>query len=174
MISQLSSAVVEVKNLSSLELTLSEETSGHKERTESLLTRIGNGLYWLQEQYFKPHSFERDGKLYEALGVRTFKKYLPTGGDYICRLTGINWIKSKKELGPLNCMTRFYEATHTVFFILGTLQTVDAISEENYIEAGFKLAINILVNLYPIITQRYNRSRIYAIQEKRREMHYSY
>jgi hypothetical protein len=114
--------------------------------------------------YFYPKSFERSGKLYESLGVRTFKKYCPTG-EVWNKCLNYRDVKgnSTEDLRNYEKQTRIFEGIHVVggiaFFALFGLNPIG-------------LLTNALINFYPVITQRYNRSRIQNIVEKReaREM----
>ena len=171
MVNELSTSTVEARGFSQLERELYQElpeTVDTKE-TKSFVRKVGNGLNWLQEQYFKPKFFEKSGKLYENLGVKTFKKFLPTMGGYMCRLTGYRWINGKKDLGMRDFWTRVYETIHLTIGSVVTVQTIDKIADGDYDGAAIQTALNLLVNVYPIMMQRYNRSRIYRTQERRKD-----
>lgn len=108
----------------------------------------------VSDAWFSPKPFENE-QLYEKLGIRTFKKYMPTSGDLVMRHV---WRKTRKVRGieslrRLERGTRFPEKLHLVglfaFPIVGVL--VDQI--------GWANAINVFFNIYPIMLQRYNRIR---------------
>lgn len=119
----------------------------------------------LADLYFTPRFWERSGKLYELLGIRFFKKYLPTTGDLMQRKV---WRRKTlgdgrtKTLKSYERTTRMCEVTHLIFFfayfslfLVPGNTTLDVVS-------------NLLVNVYPIMLQRYNRARLYRVFEWRR------
>lgn len=145
---------------------LEEKISQKIHESESFIEKAGSKLNRLKEQYFKPKSFEKNGRLYEKLGVRTFKKFLPTFGDYVCRLTGARLIKGKKDLKGMDNWTKIYETVHVIGGSISAEMTIDMIAEGNYAGAASQLISNLLVNIYPIMTQRYNRSRLHNAIER--------
>lgn len=125
------------------------------------------------EAYFTPRRFERDGTIYKALGVRTFKKYVPTGGDIAILkrkkqgFKGIINESSVKALKAYESDTRMAETVHLAgavgfgYAAIGSLVI-------NQPEFGVLImGANVLANLYPIMLQRYNRGRVYRILEKK-------
>ncbi len=48
--------------------------------------------------YYPPRPFE-SGRLYPLLGIRFFKKYLPTSGDLVSRFRGIKRVKIAESGG---------------------------------------------------------------------------
>jgi hypothetical protein len=110
--------------------------------------------------YFSPKSFEKNRKLYRLLGVHIFKKFLPTGGDYVVRYAKIRMIpdSSAEALEAYERCTRVYETIHVIFFFLYIFLPSSFLSN---------LLLNLVINVYPIMTQRYNRARIDCILKKR-------
>ena len=116
----------------------------------------------LTDFYFKPKSFEKNGKLYEALGVNWFRKYCPNGGSWFSKKTGYSFVSGRKksDLKSFTNLTKALEGVHAfAFFPLYTYQMIDNLSQENYGAAAWNLATNILINLYPIMSNRYNRNK---------------
>ncbi len=122
----------------------------------------------LSEWYFKPRSFElrRDGRIYILLGVRTYKKFVPTSGDKITHLRGIDRLKIVKSGGRRQALenyekqTRKREWRHLISAILLQSWAVGAeiaFGNHNFVISSL---VNLLVNLYPIMVQRFNRVRI--------------
>ena len=123
--------------------------------------------------YFKPKSFElyRGKPIYEFIGIKLYKKYLPSTGDIMRRWRNIKQIdigcKNRiDELYRYERKTRYYEWRHIIgaiilivltFFIDRKLTTFDLI---------FLAMLNLFVNIYPIFLQRYNRMRILLTIEK--------
>lgn len=119
---------------------------------------INEAVRRVSDAWFSPKSFESE-ELYERLGIRTFKKYMPTSGDLVMRHV---WRKTRKVRGidslrRLERGTRLPEKLHLVglfaFPIAGVL--VDQI--------GWANAINVVFNIYPIMLQRYNRIRYQGV-----------
>lgn len=80
----------------------------------------------LSEWYFKSRSFElrRDGRIYILLGARIYKKFVPTSGDIITRLRGIDRLKivisggRQQALENYENQTRKWEWRHLISAIL--------------------------------------------------------
>jgi glycosyl-4,4'-diaponeurosporenoate acyltransferase len=130
----------------------------------------------IADAYFEPKSFEKwqNGRIYEILGVRQFKKFVPFGyymnsiirkyvdphhnlvsGEDCARLWGVYFTKTA-------------EASHVALGILTAIPPIThAFKEGNYNSALLTGAVNLLVNVYPIMLQRYNRTRINNVLEKR-------
>jgi hypothetical protein len=125
----------------------------------------------IPQAYFKTREFEKSGKLYEALGVRYFKKIVPTGGDYFMSIVrkgfkNAKMIDGKTFIPWYNNMTKFYESMHLVgFFAMGSIDYEHLINGR-YKQAAMGVSINLAVNLYPIMLQRYNRARMAPMIEK--------
>lgn len=176
----------EAKRVSDLEKILSvtdnHSSAGHtapKEKEsffhKSLYQSIGYVKRGL-EHYFTPNSVERwgNGRIYKWLGVQHFKKILPIGGDYVNRKMGWTWIipsnPRRKELGDYESMTKGIELAHSVMIPLysASLLLHHLDGDFNYVEKHFlsNVICNVLFNIYPIMVQRYNRTRIYTALEK--------
>ncbi len=112
-----------------------------------------------------------NGAIYERLGARLYKKYVPTSGDVVTRLRGEKRLKVT-ELGRRRALTeharqtRTWEWRHLVSAILLQTWAIAAgigIGAEHF---WISSAINLLVNIYPIFVQRYNRVRLVACLSK--------
>src|SRR6266571_5237027 len=118
--------------------------------------------------WFRPRRFETE-RLYELLGARLLKRYVPTGGDLVMRrlrrrrpgarlLCGAN-------LGSLRRFerwTRVAEAVHLAGFmafavLAGWRFTHRSLSGTGL---GVALALDLAFGLWPVILQRYNRLRV--------------
>lgn len=154
------------KNQSNLEGILSEPVAEDKRN----LFRKATDLY------FMPKSFEKSGKLYEALGVKHFKK--------LCIAPIINmarkildqdrvdipnnyliWDFSEDGLRKFDYATRLNELVHMPAAIICAHSVIKQLSEGDYNGAAFTGFIS-LINAYAAMTQRYNRARIYNTVEK--------
>lgn len=156
---------------SHLEKEIAVQPSITKE-SKSYSQKIVGGLKKVVNYYFKPKSFERkgDGLLYKALGVQGFLYILPTFGKLVCKLTGFHPIRNaktkEKGLRDYESATRIYETTHfMMFWLYLALTTIPFMSGNLRGVLGWSIA-NILINIYPIMVQRYNRARIYNALEK--------
>lgn len=122
----------------------------------------------IADAWFDPKSFEQNPKVYEKLGIRTFKKYIPTG-DLMNRLVwkrlgAEDLVKPTLEsLKNYEKYTRLYESVHLTALGLGAVTMAAQLSSGQIEGAVFTAGINTLVNVYPILLQRYNRSRLYKV-----------
>ncbi|WP_374757807.1 glycosyl-4,4'-diaponeurosporenoate acyltransferase CrtO family protein [Telluribacter humicola] len=117
--------------------------------------------------YFREHSFENGGLVYKKVGIHHFKKIVPFG-DYFFVLVrlfkpGISMAQNrsllKNEAANLIMMTALIESIHILgFFFMSYLFL------RKYVLTGelrWKIILlNIIVNLMPVLVQRYNRIRI--------------
>ena len=119
--------------------------------------------------YFRARSFENwnRGAVYEYLGIRIYKKYLPTSGDLITQARGIKRLKIKEfgrraGLEDHKKLTRTWEMRHLISAVL--LQTWAVFGGLTLGAEHFWIssAINVIVNGYSIMLQRFNRIRIDA------------
>lgn len=80
--------------------------------------------FWqkLSDLYFQPKSFERSGKLYEALGVKWFRKYCPNGGSFWTKRGQPSMVKggTKENLESFMGLTKYLEAIHAFGFYHST------------------------------------------------------
>lgn len=104
--------------------------------------------------YFRPRDFElRDnGAVYRRLGARFYKKIVPSSGEWVSRLRGIDRLKVRDAGTRRGALLMYEEQTRKW--------------EWGHLISAFCLqlwvctAINLVVNVYPIMVQRYNRARI--------------
>jgi len=123
-------------------------------------------------KYFRPKKFEyyRDRTIYDLIGVKIYKKYLPTTGDLVSRKREIKQIDLTKsnryeELYRYERKTRNYEWRH----IIGAIVFVairflfDSSLRLTILDFTILPIMNLYINIYPIFLQRYNRIRILKI-----------
>lgn len=117
--------------------------------------------------WFNPKGFEANSVFYERFGVRTFKRYIPSG-DLMMRsplneFGGAGLIRdgSLLSLKRYETVTRFLEALHLTAFSLFVATTAWHLYEDRIGQAMVTTGLNILINVYPVMLQRYNRSRLY-------------
>jgi hypothetical protein len=119
------------------------------------------------KNYFKPKKFEyyRDQTIYDLIGIRLYKKYLPTTGDIARKYRNIVQIRLGKsyrinELYKYEKQTRKYELRH-LLGIAGFIAMIFIIDKKlSFFDLVFLSALNLVINIYPIFLQRYNRIRI--------------
>jgi len=120
--------------------------------------------------YLKPKSFEVFGKdsIYTYLGIKFFKKYLPTSGDKIRKIYGIKQIHFKQsdkfsELYKYELKTRRYELRHIIGMLVFIILLFIINKEYSLFDTVFVSSLFLIVNVYPIMLQRHNRIRIIRI-----------
>ena len=125
------------------------------------------------DAWFDPKSFEQNPKVYEKLKVRVFKKYMPPSGDLVYRhvwkrFGALDMVETGNldSLKSMESFTRLYEGIHTTFLGIGAAILAHQLAEGQIKAATFTAGLNLLVNVYPIMVQRYNRSRLYRAIHK--------
>ena len=127
----------------------------------------GIAMWWLPASYYKVHAFERSGRLYESLGVRAFRWFVPDGDAANRwrrrREPGYRIIRNRAYAAAFRQRTELSEKSHLVMLVFGTLSaafawTLGWTGWAVYLGAG-----NVLVNLYPILLQRYTRARLLRV-----------
>ena len=130
-------------------------------------------------KYFRPKKFEyyRDITIYELIGIKIYKKYLPTTGDLVRRRRKIKQINlgssnRYEELYRYERKTRNYEWRHIIGAILFIVFRFLFDSKLRLTVLDFTLlpAMNLYINIYPIFLQRYNRIRILRILKKNKKL----
>ena len=117
--------------------------------------------------YFKPKKFElfRNGTIYDLVGIKIYKKYLPSTGDLVRKWRNIKQIKigtfgRLDELYRYERKTRNYELRHIFGAILLIILSLMLDRKLTLFDWIFLPALNLYINIYPIFLQRYNRIRI--------------
>ncbi len=121
-------------------------------------------------RYFEPKTFEFYGgkTIYEWVGIKTYKKYLPTIGDIIRKRRNITQIKISnsdklEELYNYEKKTRNYEWRHIIGVIIFILLIIMFDKKLTIFDWIFLSLLNLFINIYPIFLQRYNRIRIISV-----------
>ncbi len=115
--------------------------------------------------YLLPFGFERwgSGRGYRWLGVRRFKYWLPFSGDRVALRTGRHPLRQGRLPETLDAAfqnTVLYELIHLSILIPLLPVMVVPFQHEAWVAGGFVLAMNVVINGYPIMVQRYNRVRL--------------
>jgi hypothetical protein len=122
----------------------------------------------LARSIFYGFQFEQQPKFYKKIGVHHFKKILP-GGDYWIRLYNFllskneKEIKSKQDARKWVVLTMVFESAHFLSFLIVTITIILDLIDASYLQALKTTGMNVVVNVFPIFVQRYNRTRILKI-----------
>jgi hypothetical protein len=119
-------------------------------------------------RHFDLWDFERDGRFYERLGIRRFKRFV-TQGDY--------WNKRRRLSDPSfrnikgfdsaiewEARTRFNEVVHLCSLAVGMAIMVWLYLRGEYAWLAAVFLAVLVWDVYPIMLQRYNRARIWRIK----------
>lgn len=118
------------------------------------------------EAYFKPFSWEKSGRVYRALGVEAFRHILRrTKEGSLPEETVVKNVRhlsseTLPNLKKLEHWTRGREISHLIVLPVFIGSTALFVAENRPVEALINCALNIGINVYPIMLQRYNRLRI--------------
>jgi hypothetical protein len=113
--------------------------------------------------YHRIRKFERDGRIYEQLGVRYFSRLVRRGPLTVLSPT-LRFSGQVDALPRLEFETCKAEAGHMLAFLLVTLAAGYAALRGRWEAAGWLMLFNLPLNLYPVLLQRYNRARIEKIR----------
>ena len=110
--------------------------------------------------YYNEKKWEKKGEIYKSLGVNVFRKLLVL----------IGWEKLNKKANPvkksldalihLEYVTKQSELGHIIIFFIVILFTIFVAVKFGITESLWLLILNVALNVYPIILQRYNRPRL--------------
>lgn len=123
--------------------------------------------WWLPSSYYRIRSFEQSGRLYEALGVRLFRYFVPDG-DLANRWRrrrepNFRIITNRRVAAAFMRRTEMSEKSHLVLLLMGFLSCAFALQLGWRGWAVYLGVGNVLVNLYPVLLQRYTRTRLQAL-----------
>ena len=120
----------------------------------------------LKSSYFNSLPIEEEGKIYKYLGVHFFRKLLVLSG----------WERSRKKETPIRkslilleyyeYRTRASEFGHGIIAIIIAFITVYVCISYSFMETIWLIFLNIFLNIYPMIVQRYNRPRVRRVINK--------
>jgi Glycosyl-4,4'-diaponeurosporenoate acyltransferase len=118
--------------------------------------------------WFRPKGFESE-RLYERLGALLIKRYVPTGGDLVMQRLrrhhpGRRWVTSSlQSLCRYERRTRLNESIHLIGFMDFTALAASKFASGSLTASGLTVALvlNLILGLWPVVLQRYNRLRLY-------------
>jgi hypothetical protein len=104
-------------------------------------------------------AFERNGRVYERLGVRVIKRLLRRGPLSVFNPDlHLPAERTPERLAFLDQRMRDAEASHAILFVLTLGLAANAAARGFWAAAGWVLLFDVLVNGYPVMLQRYNRA----------------
>jgi hypothetical protein len=125
-------------------------------------------LWWLLPRgYFEVRAFERTGQIYRWLGVLLFRRFAPNG-DFANQWERradphFRVIRGRRSAAEFVVRTEQSERGHLVLLALGIVSAAYAVDVGWFGWAVYLSVGNVLVNVYPILLQRYTRSRLRAV-----------
>lgn len=120
-----------------------------------IITKLG-----LSRSYFEIRKFESSGILYKRFGIKIFKHLLQKGKlSFESRRFELK-SKAKERIIEVEKEMEKTEMTHLFTFLLCLVITIIFAIIVDYRFLIWMTFINIVLNLYPVLLQRYNRNRI--------------
>jgi glycosyl-4,4'-diaponeurosporenoate acyltransferase len=129
----------------------------------ALLGRVlaGRPVLRLPAQVHALRAFERDGRVYELLGVRVVKSLLRRGPLAVFAPDlRLPTDPTPATVGELDERMRQAEAVHEILLVVTLAVVVNEAARGWWGAAGWTLLFNVLANAYPAMLQRYNRARL--------------
>lgn len=114
----------------------------------------------LSSPYYNDKAWERRGKIYESFGINFFRKLLVWIGWEKLNKKSNPIAKDTKALAHLHYQTKKSELGHLIIFIVVLGFNIFVAFRFGIHKSMWLLVLNILLNLYPILLQRYNRPRL--------------
>ncbi|MBV7530510.1 hypothetical protein [Chitinophaga sp. sic0106] len=113
----------------------------------------------LNSPYYDQKSWERGGKIYERLGVNIFRKFLVViGWEKVIRKANPLG-KNTASLEHLYYQTKVSELGHTIIFFVVLGFNIYVALKFGVVKSLSLLILNIILHVYPVFLQRYNRPR---------------
>lgn len=121
----------------------------------------------LPDRYYRIKPCESRGLVYERLGIRFFKRFVPNG-DYVNRIirrsnAGYRVVCDKESIIRFEANTRLAEKCHLASLWLPLPCTIYALLLGWNKFALWMLLPNIPLHLYPVLLQRYSWARIQRV-----------
>jgi hypothetical protein len=129
-------------------------------------------LLAMPNEKFRLARWELNGRFYECCGVRQWRKLV------LC--TALGWLDTRVRLeaGPagldhLEGEMRYAEGTHQASALVGLVAAIIAFWLGHVAVAIWLTALNLPMNLYPVMLQRWIRSRIERMRSQFRGVGYA-
>jgi hypothetical protein len=114
----------------------------------------------LASAYYNEKKWEKKGKIYELIGINIFRKLLVLSGWEKLNRKSNPIEKSTAALVNLHYQTKKSEFGHLIIWYIVLGFTLFVAFQFGVLSSIWLFVLNILLNLYPILLQRYNRPRI--------------
>jgi len=111
-------------------------------------------------RYYKEKKWEKNGRIYEFLGINLFRKLLIVIGWEKLNKKANPVKKSHQALTHLEYRTKQSELGHMIIFFIVLGFNIFVFFKFGFLESLWLTVLNILLNVYPIFLQRYNRPRL--------------
>ncbi|WP_310377318.1 hypothetical protein [Flavobacterium sp.] len=132
-----------------------------------LMTGVGGFIQILKgkntSNYFNHKPLEQKGKIYKFIGINFFRKLLVWIGWEKLNKKSNPIEKNIKSLKHLHYQTKQSELAHLIILIIVLFFNFLVAFKFGILKSLWLLVLNILLNFYPILLQRYNRPRIERI-----------
>lgn len=115
--------------------------------------------FQLPNNHYKIKAFEKQGNLYKSFGVDFARRIIKFSG-------AVTFDGKRSSIEQLENSMLFAEKCHTVCFGLNLITMVYLMFRGFWELMPSMLLFNLLLNIYPIIAQRYNRARIQLVQNR--------
>jgi hypothetical protein len=119
----------------------------------------------LPEGWHHLKRWESEGSIYRRLGIEHYKRALlasPFGPNAFLTFQG-----RRSQLPELEQFTRNAEMGHLILLVVSAGVTAVAVLNGHWRTALFLTAVNVPWNVYPVLLQRYTRSRLARIRRRR-------
>lgn len=120
----------------------------------------------LDASYFNSQPFEKQGKLYRMLGVEWYRAILVKSGWERLRQQGMPVRKSLSDIRAYERGTRVAEAGHLVVGVIVLIVNIYVFFAYSALAGRWLLLFNLLLNIYPVLLQRYTRPRLRQVIER--------
>lgn len=116
--------------------------------------------------YFHSKDLEKNGAVYKYFGVHLYRKLLVIIGWEKISRKDAKITKSRSSIALAEAKSRNSEVGHSLIFIIVAVITL--VVSSNLREALWLIILNLLLNVYPVFVQRYNRPRYNRLLQKMR------
>jgi hypothetical protein len=150
-------------------------TADYSARTAATgLNSHPNSLQVRNLPFFDLWDFERDGRIYERLGIRSFKRFASPRVYWNQRRgrsdPSLRIVRNFDSAIEWEARTRSNEFVHLCSLIVGLTIVVWLYLRGEYAWLGAMVFVVIVWDIYPIMLQRYNRAKIWRIKSSMRGM----
>ena len=122
-------------------------------------------LFRLWSLYFHSQELEGDGRVYERLGIRKVGRFMIGGYYSLAAIRLLSGRKHRRLRGRRSAyewliFTFVAELAHEIFFVVMLVVTASHAAAGRWKSAAIAAALNLVINVIPVMVQRYNRARI--------------